>query len=148
MSAIELAEAVRTKRLSPVEIVDALLAQVERTNPELNAIITRTDELAREQARVAEQRVMRGEELGPLHGVPILIKDLEETQGIRTTFGSKLYESYVPERDHPMVERLKGAGAIVFGKTNVPEFGLLPLTDTALFGPTKNPWNLEHNAGG
>ncbi len=148
MSAIELTEAVRTKRLSPVEIVDALLARVDRTNPGLNAIITRTDELAREQARTAEEQVMRGEELGPLHGVPILIKDLEETKGIRTTFGSKLYESYIPERDHPMVERLKRAGAIVFGKTNVPEFGLLPLTDNALFGPTKNPWNLEHNAGG
>ncbi len=93
MSAVEVAEAVRTKRLSPVEVVDALLAQVDRVNPELNAIITRTDELARAQARAAEEQVMRGEELGPLHGVPILIKDLEETKGIRTTFGSKLYES-------------------------------------------------------
>ncbi len=148
MSAIEIAEAVRTKSLSPVEVVDALLAQVERLNPELNAIITRSDELAREQARAAEQSVMRGEELGLLHGVPIPVKDLEETKGIRTTFGSKLYESYVPDHDHIMVERLKRAGAIVLGKTNTPEFGLLPLTDNTLFGPTKNPWNLEHNAGG
>ena len=148
MSATEIADAVRRKRLSPVEVVDAVLAQVDHVNPELNAIITLTDELAREQARAAEQRVMRGEELGPLHGVPIAIKDLEETQGIRTTFGSKLYENHVPETDHIMVERLKRAGAIMLGKTNTPEFGLLPVTDNVLFGPTKNPWNLEHNTGG
>lgn len=148
MSAIEIAEAVRSKQLSPLEVVDAVLAQIDRSNPKVNAIVTRTDELARAQARAAEQSVVRGEELGPLHGVPISVKDLEETKGIRTTFGSKLYEHYVPETDHVIVERLRQAGAILIGKTNTPEFGLLPLTDNNVFGPTRNPWNLEHNAGG
>ncbi|MFQ5514295.1 MAG: amidase [Myxococcota bacterium] len=148
MSAIELGDAIRKRTLSPVEAVEAILARIDEVNPRVNAIVTRTDELAREQAQAAEQAVMRGEPLGPLHGVPLTIKDLEETAGIRTTFGSRLYESYVPERDHPMVARLKRAGAILLGKTNTPEFGLLPLTDNVCFGPTRTPWDLERNAGG
>jgi aspartyl-tRNA(Asn)/glutamyl-tRNA(Gln) amidotransferase subunit A len=148
MSAVEIAEAVRTKRLSPVELIEAVLAQVERVNPKVNAIVTLTADQAREQARGAEAAVVRGDALGPLHGVPVTIKDLEVTRGIRTTFGSKLYENFVPDKDHAVVARLREAGAIVIGKTNTPEFGLLPITDNVLFGPSCNPWNLEHNTGG
>ncbi len=149
MPATELAERIRTKELSPVEVLEAVLEQVDRVNEPVNAIVTRTDTLAREAARKAEQAVMRGDELGPLHGVPFSVKDLEETAGVRTTFGSKLYENHVPEHDHIMVQRLKQAGGVMIGKTNSPEFGLLSsLTDNAIFGPTRNPWNLERNAGG
>jgi aspartyl-tRNA(Asn)/glutamyl-tRNA(Gln) amidotransferase subunit A len=147
MSAVEIADAVRSKRNSPVEILESVLAQVDRVNPSVNAIVTLADD-ALGEARAAEGAVSRGEELGPLHGVPMTIKDLEVTRGIRTTFGSKLYEKFVPEEDHIVVTRLREAGAIVIGKTNTPEFGLLPITDNVLFGPSRNPWSLEHNTGG
>ena len=125
-----------------------MLAQVERVNPQLNAIIMRTDELARQQARQAEEVVMRGDELPPLLGVPITIKDLHLTAGIRTTLGSKLFENFVPDHDQPIVERFKRAGAIILGKTNTSEFGLIPLAANALFGESHNPWDGRYNTGG
>jgi aspartyl-tRNA(Asn)/glutamyl-tRNA(Gln) amidotransferase subunit A len=146
--ATELAQDIATKRLSPVEIVDAFLARIERLNPTLNAYCTVTADQARAAARRAEEAVMRGAALGPLHGVPVSIKDLILTQGVRTTRGSKLYEHYVPDRDAPVVERLKAAGAIVLGKTNTPEIGWKGVTDNLVFGPTRNPWNLERTPGG
>jgi Asp-tRNA(Asn)/Glu-tRNA(Gln) amidotransferase A subunit family amidase len=148
MSAIDLAEAIRSKRVSPVEALEAILSQVDAINPALNAIVTRTDSLAREQARDAEARVMRGDALGPLDGVPITFKDLHYVAGVRATLGSRLFEDFVPDWDHPIVERLRAAGAIVLGKTNTSEFGLTPLVDNSLFGETNNPWNLNHNTGG
>jgi aspartyl-tRNA(Asn)/glutamyl-tRNA(Gln) amidotransferase subunit A len=147
-TAVELADAIRSKRVSSVEALDAVLAQVERVNPRTNAIVTLAAGAAREQALAADRAVARGDTLGALHGVPITVKDLEETAGIRTTFGSKLFEQHVPAHDHPMVERLRRAGAVIVGKTNTSEFGLIPITTNALFGPSSNPWDPARNTGG
>jgi amidase len=148
MTASELASAVRKKILSPVEIVKALLARIEKINPKVNAYCTVAGEMALEAAKKAEAEVMRGRELGPLHGVPVSIKDLTLTAGIRTTFGSKIFEYHVPDEDALTVQRLKAAGAIVLGKTNTPEFGAGANTYNAVFGPTRNPWRLSHTCGG
>ncbi|MBI3988932.1 MAG: amidase [candidate division NC10 bacterium] len=148
MPATEMAQAIRAKRVSPVEVIDAILARIERLNPGLNAYCTVTAEAARKAAREAEAAVLRGDPLGPLHGVPVSIKDLIITKGVRTTWGSKLYEHFVPEEDAPAVERLKGAGAIILGKTNSPEFGWKGVTDNLVFGITRSPWNLDRTPGG
>ncbi|MEE8413281.1 MAG: amidase family protein, partial [Dehalococcoidales bacterium] len=148
MSVVEMREAIKTKRLSPVEIMDAILSRIERLNPEVNAYCTLLAESARKQAKEAETMVMKGKELGPLHGVPVSIKDLIFTKGIRTTGGSKIYENFIPQQDAIVVARLKAAGAIVIGKTNASEFGWMAITDNRLFGATRNPWNLEFNSGG
>lgn len=148
MSAVETAELVRHKKISPVEVVDALLVRIERVNPKVNAYCTLLADEARTNAREAEASVMRGEKLGPLHGVPFSIKDLVFTKGIRTTGGSKIYQNFVPEADAIVVERLKAAGAIPIGKTNTPEFGYKGVTDNLVFGITRNPWNLEKTSGG
>jgi aspartyl-tRNA(Asn)/glutamyl-tRNA(Gln) amidotransferase subunit A len=123
MNAVDLAKAVRTKELSPVEIVDAAAHRMEALEPRLHAFCTPTLDLAYEQAKTTEQAVMAGQKLGPLAGVPVGIKDLICTSGIRTVSGSVAYENFVPDEDDVVVERLKGAGAIILGKTNVPEFG-------------------------
>ena len=148
MSVLQMADAVKTKRLSPVEIVDAVLHRIEQLNPEVNAYCTLVAENARRQAKEAEAAVMREEALGPLHGVPISIKDLIFTKGIRTTGGSKIYQDFVPQQDAIAIERLKAAGAIVIGKTNTSEFGWVGITDNPLFGATRNPWNLGLTPGG
>ncbi len=148
MSVVEMVDAVKTKRLSPVEIARAVLSRIEKLNPKVNAYCTLVAESAMRQASKAETMVMKGKELGPLHGVPISIKDLIFTKGIRTTAGSKIYQNFIPQRDAIVVERLKAAGAIIIGKTNTSEFGWVAITDNQLFGATRNPWNLEHNAGG
>jgi aspartyl-tRNA(Asn)/glutamyl-tRNA(Gln) amidotransferase subunit A len=148
MSAVEMAEAVKSRKLSPVEIMDAVLSRIERLNPKVNAYCTLLAESATKQAGEAENIIMKGEELGPLHGVPFSIKDLTFTKGIRTTFGSKIYENFIPDKDAIVVERLRAAGAIMLGKTNTPEFGFMGVTDNLIFGPTHNPWNLQRHAGG
>ena len=148
MPAAEMAAAIRAGRLSPVEVVDAALARIDRLNPKLGAYCTVTHEAARAAAREAEAAVMRGDALGILHGVPVSIKDLVVTRGVRTTWGSRLYEHFVPEEDAPVVERLKQAGAIVVGKTNTPEFGYKGTTDNLVFGLSRNPWSLGHTPGG
>ena len=148
MSAVDVAAAIREKRLSPVEVVDAILSRIEEVNPRVNAYCTIVEESARKRAREAESAVIKGAELGPLHGVPVSIKDLMFTKGVRTTFGSRVYENHVPEEDDIVVERLQEAGAIMLGKTNTPEFGFMGVTDNLLFGPTRNPWNLGRHAGG
>lgn len=99
-------------------------------------------------AKKADKAVKKGEKLGLLHGIPISIKDLAETKGIRTTFGSKIYENYIPEKDIVTVRRLKEAGCVILGKTNTPEFGYKGVTDNLIFGTTRNPWNLERTPGG
>ena len=147
-SANELAGLIRRREVSPVEVLDEVLAQTDRLNDRLNAVVTRFDDQARAAARAAEEAVIQGSELGPLHGVPFSVKDLHSTAGIRTTFGSKLHENFVPDVDAPIVARLKGAGAIPFGKTNTPEFGLIPLTLSHIFGDASNPWDLSKNPGG
>ncbi len=148
MSATDLAEAIRNGRVSPVEAVDAVLEGIDRLNPSLNAFCTVTGEYAREMARKAEAAVMNGEPLGPLHGVPVSIKDIVITNGVRTTRGSKRYEWYVPDEDAPVVKRLKNAGAIMVGKTTTPELGWKATTDSLIFGITRNPWNTDRTPGG
>jgi aspartyl-tRNA(Asn)/glutamyl-tRNA(Gln) amidotransferase subunit A len=148
MPATDLAAAIRTKQVSPVEVVNAIVARIEQLNPRLNAFCLVTADAARQAAQTAEQAVMRGEPLGPLHGVPVSIKDLVITKGIRTMRGSKLYEHDVPAEDAPVVERLKAAGAIILGKTTTPEFGFKGVTDSPVTGITRNPWHLDRTPGG
>ncbi|MCZ6747846.1 MAG: amidase [SAR324 cluster bacterium] len=147
-SATELAEAIRTKALSPVEIAEAVLERIERVNPKLNAYCTLTAEIAREGAKRAEQAVMGGEKLGPLHGVPYSVKDLVITEGIRTMRGSKIHENEIPTEDAPLVTRLKQAGGVMIGKTTTPEFGWKGMTDSPVTGVTRNPWNTDLTPGG
>jgi Asp-tRNA(Asn)/Glu-tRNA(Gln) amidotransferase A subunit family amidase len=146
--ATQLAQAIRTKTLSPVEVTNAFLERIEKLNPKINAYCTVTSERARKAAQKAEAAVMRGDPLGPLHGVPFSLKDLTPTKGIRTTSGSKIFEHHVPTEDALLVERLYAAGGILLGKTNTPEFGCKALTDNKIFGTTYNPWNLECTPGG
>lgn len=148
MSLTDTAEAVRAKKLSPVELMDAVLQRIEDLNPKVNAYCTVVAYDARRQAVDAEKALMNGNELGPLHGIPVSIKDLTFTRGIRTTAGSRVYKDFVPQQDSIVVERLKAAGAIIVGKTNTPEFGWAAVTDNPLFGPTRNPWNLNLTPGG
>ncbi len=146
--AVELAQRIRARELSPVELVEAVLARIEAVNPKIQAYCTVAADQARAAAQAAEARVARGEPLGPLHGIPISIKDLTATAGIRTTFGSRIFEHHVPTEDDLVVERVKVTGAIVVGKTNTPEFGIKPVTDNRVFGATRNPWSLELTPGG
>ncbi|WP_407080313.1 amidase [Candidatus Contubernalis alkalaceticus] len=114
----------------------------------MNAVVTFMEDSARDQAKKAEESVNKREQLGLLHGIPVTLKDNIYTQGVRTTFGSKLYENFVPDSDAVLVARLKRAGAIILGKTNMPEFGLLPITDNLIFGSTQNPWDHKKTSGG
>jgi aspartyl-tRNA(Asn)/glutamyl-tRNA(Gln) amidotransferase subunit A len=148
MPATDLAVAIRTKQVSPVEVINAVLARIEQLNPRLNAFCLVTADTARQAAQAAEQAVMRGEPLGPLHGVPVSIKDLVITKRVRTMRGSKLYEHDIPTEDAPVVERLQAAGAIILGKTTTPEFGFKGVTDSPVTGITRNPWHLERTPGG
>lgn len=147
--ATRLARLIRRGALSPLEVVQTLLARIERVNPRLNAYCTVAAEQALEAAKKATTAVgRRSARLGPLHGVPVSIKDLTPTRGIRTTWGSKIYEHHVPDEDALVVARLKAAGAIVIGKTNTPEFGAGANTFSAVFGVTRNPWNPALTPGG
>jgi aspartyl-tRNA(Asn)/glutamyl-tRNA(Gln) amidotransferase subunit A len=148
LSALELVDLYRTRRLSPVEAAGATLDRIERLNPRLVAFITVTPELALEQARAAEARYGAGQPNGPLDGVPVSIKDLTPTKGIRTTKGSLIDPDWVPDFDPPFMERVYAAGAVMLGKTNTPEFGWKADSGNRLVGPTRNPWNLERTAGG
>ena len=147
-SALELGDLIRKKELTPVEVTDAALARLEAVNPLLNAFCLVAAERAREQAREAEIAVVKGEPLGPLHGVPISIKDVLATRGLATTGGSRLFADAVPEEDAIPVARLKAAGAVILGKTNTSEFGHKAVTENPLFGVTRNPWNPERTPGG
>ena len=146
--ALTLARQIRTKEISPVAVVDAVLRRIEALQPAVNAFITVTAEEARAAARRAEAAVMAGERLGPFHGVPFSVKDLLFTKGVRTTMGSRIFADQVPVEDAVPVRRLREAGAILVGKTTTPEFGHKPLTDSPLFGVTRNPWDLSRTAGG
>jgi len=148
LPALELAALIRARKISPVEVMDAVLARIERVNPTLNCFCTLTADDARDNAQAAEVSVMTGEELGPLHGVPVSVKDLVFTRRVLTTGGSRLFADHVPEEDAVAVERLKSAGAIILGKTTTPEFGHKGVTDSPLFGITRNPWNSAMTPGG
>jgi amidase len=140
-SATELAALIKSRTLSPVELLNSSLATIARVNPKLNAIVTLAADQARDAARQAEAAVMRGDDVGVLHGLPIGVKDVTRTGGIRTTFGSPLFKDFVPTEDAEAVRRLKAAGAIVLAKTNTPEFACGANTVNAVFGATRNPWN-------
>ncbi len=146
--ATELARLIRDRKVSPVEALENTLARIERINPAINAYVTVAVDAARAAASQAEEVLQRGQPLGPLHGIPVAIKDLTPTAGIRTTFGSRLFENNVPTEDALIVTRLKAAGAIVVGKTNTPEFGAGSNTTNAVFGPTRNPWDTALSPGG
>jgi len=140
---------IRRRAVSPLEVTRAFLDRIERVNPRLNAYCTVAADQALAAARRATVQVTRrGTRLGALHGVPVSIKDLTPTKGIRTTWGSKIFEHHVPDEDGLVVERLKAAGGIVLGKTNTPEFGAGANTFNAVFGPTRNPWNPALTCGG
>lgn len=149
-SASELAHLIRRRQLSPVEVVDAFIKRIEQRNPSLNAFVYLGFEDARQQAKAAEQAVIKGEALGPLHGVPTAIKDLFDFKpGWVSTFGGvRALKGYVADFYCPFAERIEQAGAIVLGKTNSPTFGLRGTCDNYLFGPTRNPFNLNKNSGG
>jgi amidase len=147
--ATELQHLYRARKTSPLELMQAVLARVDAVNPRLNAIVTLARESALKEAKAATAALKKkGRKLGPLHGVPVTIKDLTHTKGIRTTWGSKIFEHNVPTEDSLIVERLKAAGAIILGKTNTPEFGAGGNTFNAVFGPTRNPWNTALTCGG
>ena len=147
--AAKAAALIRSRKLSPVEYVDAVLKAIERANPKLNCFREVTAERARADARRAEEAVSRGEKLGPLHGVPVSIKDLLDLEGVPTRHGSAIFADNPPAAsDDITVARLKAAGAIIVGKANSPEFGVKGLTDGPSFGITRNPWNLDRTPGG
>jgi Asp-tRNA(Asn)/Glu-tRNA(Gln) amidotransferase A subunit family amidase len=149
MTAREMAELIRQKKLSSREVMQAHLAQIKRVNPEVNAIVTLVDEdKLMAQALAADEALAKGNYLGPLHGLPVGVKDLHETAGIRTTYGSPLHRDFVPDFDCRVVQREKSAGAIVIGKTNVPEFGFGSQTFNPVFGATHNPYDVTKTCGG
>ncbi|MFG1944523.1 amidase [Nonomuraea sp. NPDC048826] len=144
LSATELSRLIRTRQVSAVEVLRAHLDRIEQVNPSVNAIVTLAAERAMDAARAADA----AEPTGPLHGVPVAHKDLTDTAGIRTTYGSPLFADHVPERDDLVVRRLRAAGAITVGKTNTPEFGTGSHTVNEVFGITRNPYDLTKSAGG
>ena len=144
----ELAPRIKAKEISPVELTEAALAQADRLQPTLNTFITVLHEQARSQAREAEAALMRGEYLGPLHGIPIGIKDNIATAGIRTTVGSKVLADQIPEEDALTVSKCKEAGAIILGKENLEEFAAGSTSNNLHYGAVHNPWNLDHIPGG
>jgi amidase len=148
MTAGDLAHAVQNRDLSACEVMEAHLDQIESINPKVNAIVTLDPEQAMDKAKEADEALARGNTAGPLHGLPVAHKDLVPTKGMRTTFGSPLYKDFVPDEDGLIVERLKQAGAINIGKTNVPEFGAGSQTFNTVFGETLNPYDPTKTCGG
>jgi amidase len=149
LPAKQMADLVRQKKLSARELMQAHLKQIHRVNPKVNAIVTLVPEdQLMAQAAAADEALANGKWLGPLHGLPVAVKDLHETQGIRTTYGSPLHSDFVPDFDCRVVQREKNAGAIVIGKSNVPEFGLGSQTFNPVFGPTRNPYHVTKTCGG
>jgi aspartyl-tRNA(Asn)/glutamyl-tRNA(Gln) amidotransferase subunit A len=148
MDAVTLAALIRSKKLSAVEVTDAVLARMEKLEPILHAFCTPTPEIAREAAKQIDKRIMANEEVGPLAGVPWGCKDLICTAGIKTTSGSVAYADFVPDEDDVVVERMRNAGAVILGKTNVPEFGYSGVGHNPVFPTTRNPWNTDLTPGG
>jgi len=148
LSALELREAYRVRTVSPRDVLAAVLARVERLDPAITAFFTVTAELAEQQAKRAEDAYLRGDDAAPLLGIPVSVKDLIATDGIRTTYGSFMHENDVPATDAPVVERVRSAGAVLLGKTATSEFGWKAPAASPLFGPSRNPWNLERTTGG
>ena len=148
LTATELARRIRTREMSCQEVLEAHLRQIERINPQVNAIVTLLAEQAMNQAKLADETWHTHDELGPLYGLPIAHKDLVLTKGIRTTLGSPIFADFVPDQDEIIVERMRQAGAITIGKTNTPEFGAGSQTYNEVFGATLNPYDLSKTCGG
>ncbi len=148
LGALEARRLIGAKQLSPVELLESCIARIEAVNPAVNAMVTLAYERARVEAKSAEDAVMRGDPLPPLHGLPVGIKDLTDTEGIRTTYGSMAYKDNVPDADEQVVAATRRAGGIILGKTNTPEFGAGGNTNIALFGATRNPFDLALTCGG
>ena len=147
-SAVDLVSGYASREFFPVEVLDSVLERLDKINPIINAIVTLDREGARSAAEASEKRWLAKAALGPLDGVPFTVKDSIPVRGLRSTWGSKLYADYVPEADELPIARLRDAGAIILGKTNCPEFTLQGYTDNLIFGPTRNPWDLELTPGG
>ena len=148
LSAVEMRRLIGAKRLSPVELLEASIQRIEALNPGINAVTATCFDRARDEARAAEAAVMRGDSLGMLHGLPTGIKDLEDTAGLLSTYGSPLYRDHVPTKDGAMVARIRAQGAIVVAKTNTPEFGAGANSRNPVWGATGNPFDPTLNAGG
>jgi amidase len=148
LTAVELAQRIRTRDLSCVEVMEAHLCQIERVNPQVNAIVTLAPEQALARARAADAALRRSDAVGPLHGLPVAHKDLVQTKGMRTTSGSPIYADFVPDVDDLIVTRIRKAGAILIGKTNTPEFGAGSQTFNPVFGATRNPYDCTKTCGG
>ena len=146
--AFELRALIADGQVSPVELTELYFSRIDRLNSQLNAYLTLTYDEAMRAAKAAEEAVMRGDALGALHGVPISVKDLEATKGIRSTNGSLVFKDNIPDEDSVVVERVKATGAIMLGKTNTPEFGYRGTTENRLGEPCRNPWNTERTTGG
>ncbi|NKC31518.1 amidase [Falsiroseomonas selenitidurans] len=148
LSAVEARRLIGTRKLSPVELLDSCLGRIAAVNHAVNAMVALDEDRARAAAKNAEAAVMSGQKLGPLHGLPIGIKDLEETAGLRTTWGSPIFKDHVPTKDEAMVANIRKAGAIVIGKTNTPEFGAGANTRNTVYGATGNPFDSTRSAAG
>jgi Asp-tRNA(Asn)/Glu-tRNA(Gln) amidotransferase A subunit family amidase len=148
--AVELAALIRTKDISPIEIVDNVISRAEQINPKINGLITKSFDLARETAKAAEEKLLNegASALGPIEGLPITIKDLTPTAGVITTYGVREYEANVPEEDAPIVDRIRCAGGAIMGKSSTPPFGWLGVTENEVIGRTNNPWDLSRTVGG
>lgn len=148
LTALEARRLIGSKQLSPVELVASCLKRVQEANPTLNAVVAMDEGQALKQAKKAEDAVMKGDDLGLLHGLPVAIKDLDETAGLRTTWGSLIYKDHVPDKDADMVANVRAAGANIFAKTNTPEFGAGANTTNKVYGPTGNPFDRDKTCGG
>jgi aspartyl-tRNA(Asn)/glutamyl-tRNA(Gln) amidotransferase subunit A len=144
----KLVDMIKSKKLSPVELMEVTLKRINAFNPKLNAFLTIAEEEAMQGAREAEKALHTRSNLGPLHGIPTSIKDLNSTKGMRTTRGSLVYKDFVPDTEGSMVQRIRAAGAIIVGKTNAPEFGMMCSTENKLGDACRNPWNTEMTSGG
>jgi len=148
MTAKEIVKQIKNRQISVKEVMTAHLEQIEQINPKVNAIVTLSPDIAIKSAEMADKMLLRNESIGPLFGLPIAHKDLVETRGIRTTYGSPIFKDFIPTRDALIVERLKKAGAITIGKTNTPEFGAGSHTFNEVFGVTRNPYDTNKTCGG
>jgi len=148
LSLSEVSQLIRSRRVSPVELTQGCLQRIERLGPKLNAFITVTDESALAAARQAEAEIQRGSWKGPLHGIPIALKDLVDTAGVRTTAGSGVFQDRIPTQDAEIVRRLKQAGAVTLGKLNMHEFAYGGSSAISYFGPVRNPWHIAYSSGG
>lgn len=148
MSACDTLDKIKSQELTSQEITETVIERIEKVNPIINAFCTPTFEIAREMAKLSDEKVKKGQKIRLIEGIPTSLKDEILTKGIRTTFGSKMFENFVPLEDDVIVKRLRNEGCVILGKTNLPAFGYKGVTDNKIFGTTKNPWDIERTPGG